>query len=109
MKTNFSPLSSIDFTSRGVTSQSGLKRIARRQALARRDSRSGACGRAAGALARAASCLVSSSDLGIEDRHAAELLVVDRLGDGRMVAADRAVRIAADFERAEFHVRSSCR
>ena len=36
-------------------------------------------------------------------RHAAELLVVDQLGDGRMVAAHRAFRIAAQLQLAEAH------
>src|SRR5208283_3304305 len=35
---------------------------------------------------------------------AAELLIIDQLGDGRLVAADRASRIAADLELTEAHL-----
>src|ERR687893_548318 len=40
---------------------------------------------------------------GLSLRDAAELLVVDKLGDGRVLAADRAVRVLAERHLAETH------
>src|ERR1035441_9984011 len=38
------------------------------------------------------------------ERNRAEALVVDRLGDGRVLTADRALRVTRDAELAEAHV-----
>src|SRR5207237_9357202 len=69
----------------------------------------GARGRSAAGFGALDFALRFFQALGVEDGDATELLVVDRFGYGRMVAADRAGGVVADFEGAGFLVEAGPR